>query len=52
MEKTDKQATQEFEIRNILIMHCGQKLTPDKVDEISQEIENAMRNGPCSWAFD
>lgn len=47
-----KRATQEFAIRNILIGYCGQTLTPDKVDELAEEIKESMREGGCSWAFD
>ena len=45
------QATREFEIRNILTGHCGEWLTPDKVDEIVAEIAKAMQSGPCAGAF-
>lgn len=48
---TDRDATQEFEIRNILANHCGERLSPDKVEQIVREIVDAMRTGPCSWAF-
>jgi len=50
--KDEKHATQEFEIRNILTGYCGQTLTPNKVDELAEDVKNAMREGPCSWAFD
>ena len=51
-ENADKQATQEFEIANVLIQFTGQTLTPDKVDEIASAMRHAMRDGPCAWAFD
>jgi hypothetical protein len=35
-------AQREFEIRNILTGHCGEWLTPDKVDEIVAEIAKAI----------
>lgn len=46
-----KTATQLFELHNILIGHCGKSLTPDVIDQISEEIKTAITNGPCSWAF-
>jgi hypothetical protein len=48
---SDRETTQIFEIRNILIEHCGKELTPDLIDKISKQIEQAMAEGPCSWAF-
>lgn len=47
----DAEATRNFEIRNILTAHCGERLTPDKVDEIIRQIEVSMKEGPCAWAF-
>jgi hypothetical protein len=47
----DREATQEFEVRNILTGHCGQRLTPEAVDRICTELTQAMRGGPCAWAF-
>ena len=54
MERTqeDYHETQRFTIWSILVSHCGQILSPDKVDEISSEIKNAMRDSSTSWAFD
>lgn len=48
---SDAESTRNFEIKNILIGHCGENLTPDKLDEITSEIEAAMKTGPCAWAF-
>lgn len=50
--KGDVVATQEFAIRNILISHCGDRLTPEMVDRIASEIINEMRHGGCAWAFE
>lgn len=47
----EAQATRNFAIRNILTGHCGEQLTPDNVDRIVAEIENAMGHGSCAWAF-
>lgn len=47
----DRLATQEFEIRSVLINHCGESLTPDNIDKIAAELVDAIRNGPCAWAF-
>lgn len=48
----ETKSTQEFVIIDVLVKHCGEMLTPDKVDEIRKEIIDEMRKGPCSWAFD
>jgi len=48
---SNREKTQIFEIRRILISYCGQYLSPDNVDKISNEIEQSIKNGPCSWAF-
>ena len=48
---SDAKATRIFEVRNVLTGHCGERLTPDKVDEIVREIEAAMETGGCAWAF-
>lgn len=47
----DRLATQEFEIRSVLIGHCGEVLTPNAVDKIAAELVKATREGPCAWAF-
>lgn len=47
----DAEATRIFEVRNIMISHCGQTLTPDNVDSIAAEMISAIETGPCSWAF-
>lgn len=47
----DKNATQKFVIFNTLVSHCWEKLTPDNVEAITDEINKAMREGSCSWAF-
>lgn len=49
--EADRKATQKFEIRSILIGHCGEKLAPDNIDSIAEEMFNAISTGPCSWAF-
>lgn len=46
-----KRGTQIFEIKNVLIDHCMEILTPDKIDEIIEKISIAINTGPCSWAF-
>jgi hypothetical protein len=51
MEDSDREATQLFQLRSILIGHCGEILTPNKVDAIFLEIKDAITQGPCSWAF-
>ena len=44
-------ATREFTIRDIMISHCGESLTPNNVDKIAAEILAAIQSGPASWAF-
>lgn len=46
------QATREFEVRNILVRHCGEMLSPDKIDAVAKEFFEAMSTGPCAWSFD
>jgi hypothetical protein len=41
-DQTYAQATRLLEVRNILTGHCGELLTPDKVDGIVREIAKAM----------
>ena len=38
-------------VRNIVTAHCGERLTPDMVDQIIREIEDEMDFGSCAWAF-
>jgi len=49
--KTERESTQDFTIKDILINHCGQTLTPDNIDAIQEQMEWAMHEGPCAWAF-
>jgi hypothetical protein len=51
IEKSDREYTQMFAIRSILIRNCGSNLSPDMVDKLSCEIEEEITNSPCSWAF-
>jgi len=48
---TNREATQEFTIRNVLIGHCGEKLTPDNIDKIAAELMQEVKAGSTSWAF-
>lgn len=45
----DAEATRNFTIRNIITGHCGECLTPDRVDEIVNEIVAAMRADPRAF---
>lgn len=47
----EREATQQFAIFNVLVTHCGERLTPDIVDKIRDEIVAEMRTGPTAWAF-
>jgi len=51
MPDQDKQFTQYFIIKHTLINYCGEKLTPDLIDDILEKIKDEMRTGSCSWAF-
>jgi hypothetical protein len=46
-----REETQHFAVRTVITGHCGELLTPAKVDQILTELEAEMRAGPCSWAF-
>ena len=48
---SDRQATQDFTIFNVLINHTGKVLTPALVNQIRDEIIKEMREGPCAWSF-
>ena len=48
---SDREATQDFAIKTILINHCGQELSSTVIGDITRELKEEMNNGPCSWAF-
>jgi hypothetical protein len=48
---TLRQTNQAFAIRAVVTGHCGETLTPTKVDQIVTELEAEMFYGPLSWAF-
>ncbi len=43
--------TRRFAVMNILISHCGQKLTPELIEAIVEEMQKEMNDSPCAWAF-
>lgn len=47
----DREATQEFVVRDTLIRHTGKQLAPEIVDAIIAEFIEEIRRGPCAWAF-
>lgn len=49
--KTERESTQEFAIKDILINNCGKTLTPGNIDDIAEQMIWEMRKGPCAWAF-
>lgn len=49
--KTERESTQEFAIKDILITNCGKALTPGNIDDIFEQMVWAMREGPTAWAF-
>lgn len=51
MSDPHREETQRFVVQTILTSHCMQVLTPDRVEQITAEIVDEMRNGSCAWAF-
>lgn len=51
MELADVEATQQFVLLNVMAHHCGETLTPDKVESIVNELWHEMTVGACLWAF-
>lgn len=47
-----KRDTQDFVFKDTLISHCGEMLTPEKVDEISAQLIHEATEGGCAWAFE
>lgn len=48
---SNREATQEFAIRNVLVGRCGEKLTPDTIERIVREIMQEVTKGSTNWAF-
>ena len=48
---TNKEATQEFIIRDVLVSHCGEVLSAGLIERIRAELLREIRSGKCSWAF-
>ena len=48
---SDAEEAQRFAIFDVLTGHCGEMLSPNKVDVIMAEILHEMREGPCAWSF-
>lgn len=44
-------ATQQSAILGVVVNHCGQFLSPDRVDKIVEELTAQTRSGPVAWAF-
>lgn len=51
MDEKTRIATQAFTIRQVLVSHCNEQLTPDKIDGIIEKIKKEMTEGYSSWAF-
>jgi len=47
----DREATQLFAVFNLLITHCGKRLTPDLIYQMREEFKQEMTEGPTAWAF-
>lgn len=43
--------TRRFAIHSTLVNHCGAALTPDRIDQITNELIIEMTEGGCAWAF-
>ena len=50
-EEEDRLCTQMFMMGDILIRHCGETLTPEKIDQMMLEMQQEVTGGVCSWAF-
>lgn len=48
---SDKEATQDFIIRDVLASHCGKVLSAALIERIRAELLREIRSGKCSWAF-
>ena len=47
----DREATQDFLVRDILISNAGRNLTPETITEIIGTFKIEMRDGPAAWSF-
>ena len=47
----DARATRSFAVLNVLVNHCGEKLTADLVDQLAIELLDEIEKGPTAWAF-
>lgn len=48
---THREQNQALAARLVIAGHCGELLTPTKVDQIVTELEAEMFHGPKAWAF-
>jgi hypothetical protein len=48
---SQRTATQEFTVRDVLTRHCGAALTPGFIDVVAAELMAEMTKGPTAWAF-
>jgi hypothetical protein len=48
---THREQNQALAVRVVVTGHCGELLTPTKIDQIVTELEAEMFHGPMSWAF-
>lgn len=47
----DRETTRRFVILDVIAAHTGEKLTPDLVEQIVDELIWEISGGNCSWAF-
>ena len=48
---THREQNQALAVRVVITGHCGELLTPTKLNQIVTELEAEMFHGPMSWAF-
>lgn len=51
LEQKNAKATRESTVLGILARHCGESLTPNKIEMIVEELCREMNDSPVSWAF-
>lgn len=47
----DRQATQIFTIRNILVDYCGYVLSHNVIEDIVSDFKEKTQKGSTAWAF-
>jgi hypothetical protein len=50
-KQNDRSATRRFTVFNELVYRCGQTLTAEMIDKITDALDKEMTSGPTAWAF-